>query len=104
MHDRIGVDVLQSIIEKAQFVLAQYRVGLNESVHGRTQVFLEPWHANLCGFASAAYGGPSFQNQDAESGLAQISGRNQAIVAGPGDDKIEGGFITGNFLQCCRMQ
>ena len=97
MHDRIGVDVLEPVIEKIQLILAKNRVGLDKAVHGRTKVLFESGHANLGGLAATTDSRSPLEHENAEPGLGEIRGGDQTVVPGARHDKIKDGLSSPHF-------
>src|SRR5713226_1780009 len=81
MKNRVGIDVLETIIAELEFVVAQDRVSMDSVVRRRTNVVCKSAQSQVRGLHSAADGRPAFQHQAAIACLSQIRCRDQAVVS-----------------------
>src|SRR5262249_16609235 len=84
----IGIQIFESKIAEAQFVIANHRIFSNLTVFAGANIVVKAFKRELRGLRAAADGWPSFQDNALESRLAQICGRGQAVMPGTCDNEI----------------
>ena len=89
MHHDLGMNVFEAVVGEPELVVAQHRAVLDHDMGGSARIVLEAGKRQFLGHAIAADHRPAFQHQAAEAGLGEIGRRDQAVVAGAGDDDIE---------------
>ena len=88
VDDGIRVEVLEAVV-LGQAKLLDRRARLDEVVRGRARVVVEAGERELLGGGVAADHRPRLEDEHLEARLGEIGGRDEAVVARPGDDDVD---------------
>ena len=87
VHDGIRVEVLEPVVLREAELLDR-RARLDQVVGGRARVVVEAGERELLGRGVAADDRPRLEDEHLETRLGEIGGRDEAVVARPGDDDV----------------
>ena len=89
VRDGIGVDVLEPVLPlQAELVVAEHRIRLDQRVARRADVEREAGNEQLLCRRRAARDLAGIEDQAFVAGLREVRRRDQAVVAGAGDDDV----------------